>query len=67
MSEESAAPRTAFVCFGRPVRDVVGIAVNSLTVAVAAITLGFAVAALVAGADVTLVLIFKKLFESSHS
>ena len=55
MDEESAAPRTEFVCFGRPVRDVIGSTVNSLTVTVAAVTLGFAVAALVDGTDVTLV------------
>jgi len=53
MDEESAAPRTEFVCFGRPVRDVIGSTVNSLTVTVAAVTLGFAVAALVDGTDVT--------------
>ena len=52
MAEEDAA-RTEFVCFGRPVRDAVGGAVNGLTVAVAAVTLGLAVAALVDGADIT--------------
>ena len=54
MADEAVpAARTEFVCFGRAVRDAVGGAVNGLTVAVAAITLGFAVAALVDGADIT--------------
>ena len=59
MDEALAAPRTEFVCFGRPVKDVIGIVVNSLTVTVAAITLGFATAALVDGTDVTLVWCFR--------
>ena len=53
---DSEAARSEFVCFGRPVRDAVGGAVNGLTVAVAAVTLGLAVAALVDGADITSVL-----------
>ena len=52
---DDAAPRTEFVCFGRPVRDAVGLIVNSLTVTVAAVTLGLAAAALVDGTEVTLV------------
>ena len=51
-------PRTVFVCFGRPVRDAIGIAVNSLTVIVASVTLGLAAAALVDGTDITLVCLF---------
>jgi len=50
---DDAAPRTEFVCFGRPVRDAVGLIVNSLTVTVAAVTLGLAAAALVDGTEVT--------------
>ena len=63
---EDASPRTEFVCFGRPVRDAVGLIVNSLTVTVAAVTLGLAAAALVDGTEVTLVLVMtpKKLSES---
>ena len=62
---DDAAPRTEFVCFGRPVRDAVGLIVNSLTVTVAAVTLGLAAAALVDGTEVTLVFVMthKKLSE----
>ena len=58
-----AAPQTEFVCFGRPVRDAVGFIVNSLTVTVAAVTLGLAAAALVDGTEVTLVFARRKSFQ----
>ena len=58
---DDAAPRTEFVCFGRPVRDAVGFLVNSLTVTVAAVTLGLAAAALVDGTEVKWV--FVKTYE----